>query len=49
MIAAHYDEDHLRGLVPIVRAGIAIGDEWWRPVASIVLDEEYRFWPLSLH
>lgn len=34
MIATHYDEDHLKGLVPIVRAGIAIGDVWLPPMAS---------------
>lgn len=34
MIATHYDEDHLKGLVPIVEAGIAIGDVWLPPVAS---------------
>lgn len=34
MIATHYDEDHLKGLVPIVRKGIAIGDVWLPPVAS---------------
>jgi hypothetical protein len=34
MIATHYDEDHLKGLVPIVRSGIAIGDVWLPPVAS---------------
>ncbi|MBU2956115.1 hypothetical protein Q4511_16060 [Paracoccus sp. 1_MG-2023] len=34
MIATHYDEDHLKGLVPIVRSGIAIGDVWLPPVTS---------------
>lgn len=34
MIATHYDEDHLKGLVPIVRKGIVIGDVWLPPVAS---------------
>ena len=34
MIATHYDEDHLKGLVPIVRKGIKIGDVWLPPVAN---------------
>jgi beta-lactamase superfamily II metal-dependent hydrolase len=35
VIGTHYDEDHLNGLVPIIRhEGITIGEAWMPPVAN---------------
>lgn len=34
VIGTHYDEDHLRGLIPIVRSEIEIGELWLPPVAD---------------
>lgn len=42
IIGTHYDEDHLRGLVPVVKHGWAIGELWLPPIlddtANLVSD-----------
>lgn len=38
IVGTHYDEDHLRGLVPIVASGIEVGELWLPPVADDVAD-----------
>lgn len=34
VVGTHYDEDHLRGLVPVLRSGIAIGEVWLPPIVD---------------
>lgn len=46
VVGTHYDEDHLRGLSPVLKSGIVIGEVWLPPVvddtAALVADARTR-------